>query len=80
MSDVLPSGFPVADPVYFKSFDVGGGLDGDLSIPENGVIDPADLGGFDAETSESDLVFQIESLPDLIMVIYMFLMAQVIQK
>ena len=51
MSDVLPSGFPVADPVYFKSFDVGGGLDGDLSIPENGVIDPADLGGVDADTS-----------------------------
>lgn len=63
-SDVIPSDFPVSDIAFFKRFDIGGGLDGDLSIPENGLIDPADLGGFDAETSESDLTFSIESLPN----------------
>jgi hypothetical protein len=63
-SDSLPFGFPVTNPVYFKAFDVGGGLDGDLSIAENGLVDPADLGGFDTETVETNLSFKFESLPD----------------
>jgi len=63
-SDSLPIGFPIANPVYFKAFDIGGGLDGDISIAENGLVDPADLGGFDAETIETSLSFKFESLPN----------------
>jgi hypothetical protein len=63
-SDTLPGDFPVTNPVYFKTFDIGGGLDGDLSIVENGLVDPADLGGFDAETTEASLSFKVESLPN----------------
>lgn len=62
-TDILPTGFPVSNPVYFKVFNIGGGLDGDLSIAENGLVDPADLGGFDAETVETNLSFKFESLP-----------------
>jgi hypothetical protein len=63
-TDTVPGDFPVTDIVYFKTFDVGGGLDGDLSIAENGVVDPADLGGLDAETTETNLSFKFESLPN----------------
>jgi VCBS repeat-containing protein len=65
-TDIAPLGFPVdgTDIAFIKVLDVGGGLDGDLSVLENNLSDPADLGGQDIETAESNLIFNIESLPD----------------
>lgn len=55
---------PDADQIaFFKLIDIGGGLDGDLSIREDDGSDPADLGGEDLETAENSLVFDITSLP-----------------
>ena len=34
-----------SDIAFFKKLDIGGGLDGDLSVAENDSSDPADLGG-----------------------------------
>ena len=48
---------------FFKKIDIGGGLDGDLSVLENDNNDPADLGGEDQQTAEGDLKFDITSLP-----------------
>ncbi|PHS27247.1 MAG: hypothetical protein COA83_01630, partial [Methylophaga sp.] len=66
VTDIAPLGFPVdsSDIAFIKVLNVGGGLDGDLSIIENNPSDPADLGGQDVETVEANLVFNIESLPD----------------
>ena len=66
VTDIVPLGFPVdsAEIAFFKALNVGGGLDGDLSIIENNPNDPADLGGQDLETAETNLIFNIESLPD----------------
>ncbi len=51
-----------ADIAFFKKLDIGGdGLDGDGE--ENNSSDPADLGGSDVETDETNLVFDITSLP-----------------
>ncbi len=46
---------------FFKKLDIGDGLDG--TDAENDSTDPADLGGEDIETAESNLVFDITSLP-----------------
>jgi|GEM_PF-5930558 len=51
------------DVAFFKKLDIGGGLDGDIQVAENDSSDPADLGGEDKETTESNLVFDITSLP-----------------
>ncbi len=66
VTDIAPLGFPVdsSDIAFIKVFDVGGGLDGNLSVIENNLADPADLGGQDVETAESNLIFNIESLPN----------------
>ncbi len=50
----------IADIAFFKKFDVGGGIDG--SSIENDSTDPADLGGADAQTIESNLVYEITKL------------------
>jgi VCBS repeat-containing protein len=66
VTDVAPLAFPLdsADIAFIKVFDVGGGLDGGLAVIENNGTDPADLGGQDTETVESNLIFNIESLPN----------------
>jgi len=62
-TDSMPADFPVNSNIaFFKKFDVGGGLEN--SATENDSNDPADLGGADIETSESNLIFNIESLPN----------------
>ena len=53
-----------ADIAFFKTIEIGGGLDGDLSIVENDYTDAADLGGADEETAENNLVFDITTLPN----------------
>ncbi|MDQ7073557.1 MAG: Ig-like domain-containing protein [Gammaproteobacteria bacterium] len=66
VTDIAPLGFPIdgSDIAFIKVLDVGGGLDGNLTVIENSLNDPADLGGQDIETTEANLVFNIESLPD----------------
>ncbi|MDH5190582.1 MAG: retention module-containing protein [Gammaproteobacteria bacterium] len=51
----------LGDVIYFKALDVGNGLDGGITIYESPV---SDLGGADAETAESALVFTLNSLPE----------------
>ena len=52
-----------SDIAFFKKLDIGGGLDGDLSVSENDANDPADLGGQDDNADENTLKFDITSLP-----------------
>ncbi len=61
--DPTPAGLAsrLGNVVFFKALDVGGGLDGDINVFEP---NPADLGGQDAQTPESGLVFTLTSLPN----------------
>ncbi len=56
------SGITASDIAFFKKLDVGGGLDGDNTVDENNALpggDPADLGGYDTETAENALTFNL---------------------
>ncbi|KAF0190388.1 MAG: hypothetical protein FD165_2763, partial [Gammaproteobacteria bacterium] len=61
--DPTPSGLAsgLGNVVFFKALNVGGGLDGDINVFET---NPADLGGQDAQTPESGLIFTLTSLPN----------------
>ena len=65
-TDVIPVNYPVDsnEIAFFKKFDIGGELDGDITTEENDSSDPADLGGKDDTTPEANLVFDITSLPN----------------
>ncbi|WP_415904038.1 retention module-containing protein [Neptuniibacter sp. QD48_55] len=66
-TDSLDANFPIGNYAFIKKIDIGGGLDGDLSVAENDDAvggDPADLGGSDLETAEDSLIFSLDSLPD----------------
>ncbi|WP_415911976.1 retention module-containing protein [Neptuniibacter sp. QD37_11] len=66
-TDSLDANFPIGNYAFIKKIDIGGGLDGDLSVAENDETvggDPADLGGSDLETAEDSLIFSIDSLPN----------------